>query len=60
MKVKSKLSMLTALVFTALFGLAACEKGPAEKAGAELDDAAKSVSEAMEDAAKKVDEAIDE
>ena len=42
-----------------LMGLAACEKGPAEKAGKAIDDAASDVADAAEDAADAVEEKMD-
>ena len=50
---------------TALFsgmlivGLSACEKGPAEKAGEAIDDAASDVADSAEDAADAVKEKMD-
>ena len=42
-----------------LMGLSACEKGPAEKAGEAVDDAASDVADAAEDAADAVEEKMD-
>jgi len=42
-----------------LVGLYACEKGPAEKAGEAIDDAASDVAEATENAADTVKEKLD-
>lgn len=42
-----------------LMGLSACEKGPAEKAGEAIDDAASDVADAAEDAADAVEEKMD-
>ena len=42
-----------------LIGLSACEKGPAEKAGEAIDDAASDVADATEDAADAVKEKLD-
>ena len=42
-----------------LIGLSACEKGPAEKAGEAIDDAASDVADAAEDAADTVEEKMD-
>ena len=42
-----------------LIGLSACEKGPAEKAGEAIDDAASDVADTAEDAADAVEEKID-
>ena len=38
----------------AVAGLAACEKGPAEKAGESIDNAAKKVGDKMEEAGDKI------
>jgi hypothetical protein len=42
-----------------LVGLSACEKGPAEKAGEAIDDAASDVADSAEDAADAVKEKMD-
>lgn len=42
-----------------LLGLSACEKGPAEKAGEAIDDAASGVADAAEDAGKAVKDKLD-
>ena len=42
-----------------LMGLSACEKGPAEKAGEAIDDAASDVAGKTEDAAEAVKEKLD-
>jgi hypothetical protein len=42
-----------------LMGLSACEKGPAEKAGEAIDDAASDVADVTEDAADAVKEKLD-
>jgi len=42
-----------------LIGLSACEKGPAEKAGEAIDDAASDVADATGDAADAVKEKLD-
>lgn len=42
-----------------LMGLAACEKGPAEKAGKAIDDAASDVADKSEEAAEAVKEKLD-
>ncbi len=42
-----------------IMGLSACEKGPAEKAGKAIDDAASDVAGAAEDAGKSVKEKLD-
>jgi len=52
---------ITATMFAGLLlmGLSACEKGPAEKAGEAIDDAASDVADAAEDAADAVEEKMD-
>ena len=52
---------ITATLFAGLLlmGLSACEKGPAEKAGETIDDAASDVADAAEDAADAVEEKMD-
>jgi hypothetical protein len=52
---------ITTALLTGFFlvGLYACEKGPAEKAGEAIDDAASDVAEATEDAADTVKEKLD-
>ena len=42
-----------------IMGLAACEKGPAEKAGEAIDDAASDVADKTEDAAEAVKDKLD-
>ena len=42
-----------------LMGLAACEEGPAEKAGKAIDDAASDVADKSEEAAEAVKEKLD-
>jgi hypothetical protein len=42
----------------AVAGLAACEKGPAEKAGAKIDNAAKKAGDKMEEAGDKIKDAV--
>ena len=42
-----------------LMGLAACEKGPAEKAGKAIDDAASDVADKSEEAAEAVKKKFD-
>ena len=42
----------------AIGALAGCDKGPAEKAGEKIDNAAKKVGEKMEDAGDKVKDAV--
>ena len=52
--------LLTALFSGMLLvGLSACEKGPAEKAGEAIDDAASDVADSAEDAADAVKEKMD-
>ena len=41
----------------AVAGLTACEKGPAERAGEKIDNAAKKVGDKMEDAGDKIKDA---
>ena len=57
MKFNSGIAAAIALAF-AVAGLAACEKGPAEKAGEKIDNAAKKVGESVEDAGHKVKDAV--
>ena len=52
-----KLAALLLVTASALGGLTACEKGPAEKAGAEVDDAMERAGDALEDAADDIEEA---
>ena len=56
MKINSAIATAIVLSF-AVAGLTACEKGPAEKAGEKIDDAAKNVGEKMEDAGDKIKDA---
>ena len=42
-----------------LIGLSACEKGPAEKAGEAIDDAASNAADTAEDAADAAEEKMD-
>jgi len=42
-----------------LMGLAACEKGPAEKAGEAIDDAASDVADKAEEAKEAVEEKLE-
>ena len=53
--------IITATMFAGLLlmGLSACEKGPAEKAGEAIDDAACDVADTAKDAADAVEEKID-
>lgn len=57
MKFNSAIAAVIVLGF-ALFGLAACEKGPAEKAGEKIDNAAKNVGDKMEEAGDKIKDAV--
>ena len=56
MKLNSAIATAIVLSF-AVAGLTACEKGPAEKAGEKMDDAAKNVGEKMENAGDKIKDA---
>ena len=58
---KSRKNIATTLL-AGLFvmGLSACEKGPAEKAGEAIDDAASDVADAAEDAGEAVKEKMEE
>jgi hypothetical protein len=59
-KMKSYKNITAALLSVLLLmGLSACEKGPAEKAGEAVDDAASDVADAAEDAADAVEEKMD-
>ncbi len=54
-------NIITALFAGALLmGLSACEKGPAEKAGEAIDDAASDIADTAEDAADAVQKKMDE
>jgi len=57
MKPNSGIAAAIALAF-AVAGLTACEKGPAEKAGEKIDNAAKKAGEKMEEAGNKVKDAV--
>ena len=57
MKVHSAIATAIVLSF-AVAGLTACEKGPAEKAGEKVDNAAKNVGEKMENAGDKVKDTV--
>ena len=57
MKFNSAISAAIMLAL-AVAGLAACEKGPAEKAGAKIDNAAKKAGDKMEDAGDKIKDAV--
>ena len=56
MKLNSAIATAIVLSF-ALAGLTACEKGPAQKAGEKMDNAAKNVGEKMENAGDKIKDA---
>jgi len=49
--------MKTLLVILALVALAACQKGPAEKAGRQIDDAGKAASRSVEKAGESIRDA---
>ena len=61
---KSTIATTVTLAFVLGLGLAACEqekpKGPAEKIGAHLDDAAREVKDAAKDAKHDVEKAVDD
>jgi hypothetical protein len=57
MKSNSGIAAVILLSF-AVAGLTACEKGPAEKAGAKIDNAAKKTGDKMEEAGNKVKDAV--
>jgi len=57
MKFNSAIAATIVLAF-AVAGLAACEKGPAEKAGEKIDSAAKKAGDKMEDAGDKIKDAV--
>jgi hypothetical protein len=57
MKFHSAIATAVLLIF-AVVGLAACEKGPAQKAGEKIDNAAKKVGDKMEEAGDKVKDAV--
>mgnify|MGYP003648941251 CR=1 FL=1 len=48
----------TIVLGIAVLGLAACEQGPAESAGANIDSAAKQASDQLREASDKVKEAV--
>jgi len=56
MKFNSRIAAAIVLAF-AVAGLTACEKGPAEKVGEKIDNAAKKVGESVENAGDKVKDA---
>ena len=55
----NKLSIATLAILLA-FGLTACEKGPAEKAGEKIDNAAERVGDKIEDATDKAGDKMEE
>jgi len=58
---KFNYGIATAIVLGfAVAGLTACEKGPAERAGASIDKAAENVSDKMEDAGDKIKDAVED
>ena len=57
MKLNSGIAAAIVLAF-AVAGLTACEKGPAEKTGEKIDNAAKKVGEKLEQAGDKVKDAV--
>jgi hypothetical protein len=57
MKFNSGIAAAIVLSF-AVAGLTACEKGPAEKAGAKIDNAAKKAGDKIEDAGDKIKDAV--
>ena len=57
MKVIRTLSAILVLGL-ALAGLSGCEKGPAERAGENIDNAAKKAGDKMEDAGDKMKDAV--
>ena len=56
MKFNATLKALVLIV--AIAGLTACQKGPAEKAGEKIDNAAKDVGNKMEHAGDKIKDAV--
>ena len=57
MKFNSGIATAIILGF-AVAGLSACDKGPAEKAGEKIDNAAKKVGDKVEEAGDKVKDAV--
>ena len=57
MKLNSGIAAAIVLAF-AVAGLTACDKGPAEKAGEKIDNAAKKAGEKLEQAGDKVKDAV--
>lgn len=49
-----------AIASVSMLALTACEEGPAEEAGEQIDDAADDVSDGLEDAADEVEDTIDD
>jgi hyperosmotically inducible protein len=59
MTMKFNATLASALVLIcATAGLAACQKGPAEKAGEKIDNAAKNVGEKVEHAGDKIKDSV--
>jgi len=52
-----RVAALVLVAATVSFAVAGCEKGPAEKAGSEIDDAIDSAGNAMDDAADDIRDA---
>ena len=57
MKFNATLASALVLIF-ATAGLVACQKGPAEKAGEKIDNAAKNVGEKVEHAGEKIKDSV--
>ena len=57
LKINSGIAAAIVMSF-AIGALAGCEKGPAEKAGEKIDNAAKNVGEKLQDAGDKVKDAV--
>ena len=57
MKLNSGIAAAMVLAF-AVAGLTACDKGPGEKAGQKIDNAAKKAGEKLEEAGDKVKDAV--
>jgi hypothetical protein len=57
MKINSAIAALITMSF-AIGGLAGCEKGPAERTGEKIDNAAKNVGEKVEDAGEKAKDPV--
>lgn len=59
MKLNSGFAAVIVLSF-AVAGLAACEKGPAERAGEKIDDTVEKVGETIDDTVKQVGEKVED